>query len=250
MKFNRILNIAKRTVSTTIFATFLTSGLLANNANAQSIDDPLALKLASKVNMQIDAIADSPIPGVKQIFTERGIFYASDDGNYFIAGKLYNIENGVVDETEIAMQSLRLEGIEQFADSAIEFKAKNEQHVINVFTDATCGYCRKLHNEMGQLNDLGITVRYLAFPRAGIDSKVYRDAVSIWCAKNPQQAITDAKAGETVASASCENQVAEQYKFGQKTGVNGTPNIVLPNGSVIPGYQPAQAIAQALKDIS
>ena len=29
-----------------------------------------------------------------------------------------------------------------------------------------CGYCRKLHREISQLNDFGIEVRYLAYPRA------------------------------------------------------------------------------------
>ena len=119
--------------------------------------------------------------------------------------------------------------------------------MLNVFTDATCGYCRKLHNEMDILNDLGITVRYLAFPRQGLNSKVYSDAVSIWCSDNPQEAMTQAKAGGNVASTSCENEVAEQYNFGKAIGVNGTPNIILPDGTVIPGYQPAQALLTALR---
>ncbi len=40
-----------------------------------------------------------------------------------------------------------------------------EKHVITVFTDITCGYCHKLHEQMADYNALGITVRYLAFPR-------------------------------------------------------------------------------------
>lgn len=88
--------------------------------------------------------------------------------------------------------------------------------MITVFTDTTCGYCRKLHNEIGELNDNGVTVQYLAFPRAGLNSQNYEDMVSVWCAANPQQALTDAKAGDNVASASCKNKVAEQYLLGTK----------------------------------
>ncbi|HAH80198.1 MAG TPA: protein-disulfide isomerase, partial [Gammaproteobacteria bacterium] len=40
-------------------------------------------------------------------------------------------------------------------------------------TDVDCGYCRKLHNEMAQINELGIEVRYLAYPRAGVDSDTH-----------------------------------------------------------------------------
>ncbi|MEE3129987.1 MAG: thioredoxin fold domain-containing protein, partial [Pseudomonadota bacterium] len=39
-----------------------------------------------------------------------------------------------------------------------------------------------------------------------------------------------------------------QYMLGQKLGVNGTPNIVLPDGSLIPGYQPAALLAKALEE--
>jgi len=206
--------------------------------------------LSKKLSLDISKMEPSPVPGLMQIYTERGLFYVSENGDYFLQARVYNISNGIEDETEIALKQLRLDGVKRFKDSAIEFKANNEKYVINVFTDTTCGYCRKLHNEMDQLNELGITVRYLAWPRQGLNSQVYRDTVSIWCAENPKKAISDAKAGQTVASASCENKVAEQYKFGQQIGVNGTPNIVLPDGSVIGGYKPAQAIAAELKSIS
>ena len=61
--------------------------------------------------------------------------------------------------------------------------------------------------------------------------------VSVWCAKDPQKALTKAKAGND-SCASCKNKVAEQYMLGQKLGVNGTPNIVLPTVRDS-GYQPA-----------
>lgn len=219
-------------------------------ANSQQSDDDIIASLSTKLSLKINAIGDSPVPGLKQIYTDRGLFYVSDNGEYFLQARVYSVKNGVTDETENALKDMRIDGVKRFKDSVIEFPADNEQYVINVFTDTTCGYCRKLHNEIDQYNDLGITVRYLAWPRAGINSAVYRDTVSIWCSENPQRAITDAKAGKQITDASCENNVAEQYKFGQQIGVNGTPNIILPNGSVVPGYQPAAALAQALKQAS
>jgi thiol:disulfide interchange protein DsbC len=207
----------------------------------------LIRKFEQKLNFKIISVADSNVPGLLQINTNTGIFYGSENGEYFLSARVYRVGDEIVDETGAALQKYRLEGIERFKDSAIEFKSKKEKYVINVFTDATCGYCRKLHNEMDILNDLGITVRYLAFPRQGINSQVYRDAVSIWCSENPQEAMTKAKAGGNVASTSCENQVADQYNFGKAIGVNGTPNIIMPDGTVVPGYQPAQSLLLALK---
>lgn len=242
MKINRLL----ARVSTFI----LVSAITATYAVAQANDKEIVAALSTKLSLNITSIADSPVPGLKQVFTDRGLFYVSDDGEFFLQARVYNIKDGVEDETENALKSVRLEGVKRFKDSAIEFTAENEKYVINVFTDTTCGYCRKLHNEMDELNDLGITVRYLAWPRAGINSQVYNDTVSIWCSADPHKAITDAKAGKSVNDAKCSNLVAEQYKFGQQIGVSGTPNIIMPDGSVVPGYQPAQALAQALKDAS
>lgn len=246
MTFKYFLKRASLRLGTILIFSSLTLGV----ANAQLKDIPDLSALSAKLSLKIETIAESPVPGLKQITTDRGLFYVSDNGEFFLQARVYNITNGIVDETELALQNMRIDGIERFANSAIEFKAENEKYVINVFTDATCGYCRKLHNEMAQINDLGITVRYLAWPRAGLNSQAYRDTVSIWCSQNPQQAMTDAKAGERVDSATCENEVAAQFNFGKRIGVNGTPNIVLPNGTVIPGYKPAQAIMLALREAS
>jgi thiol:disulfide interchange protein DsbC len=206
-------------------------------------------KLQAALGMQISSIGDAPVSGLLQIMTEKGLFYTSQDGKYLLQARIYNIEDGMRNITEEALGSVRLGGLEEFKDAVIEYKANNEKYVVNIFTDITCGYCRKLHNEMKQYNDLGITVRYLAFPRGGINSSSYTDMVSVWCAEDKQDAMDNAKAGGAVASKNCETKVAEQYAFGQRIGVNGTPNIIMPDGSVIPGYQPPKQLEQALKAI-
>ena len=69
------------------------------------------------------------------------------------------------------------------SNEMIVYKAPKEQHVITVFTDITCGYCHKLHEQMSDYNALGITVRYLAFPRQGLQSQAEQDMKAIWCRK-------------------------------------------------------------------
>ncbi|MEP1444943.1 MAG: bifunctional protein-disulfide isomerase/oxidoreductase DsbC [Paraglaciecola sp.] len=209
--------------------------------------DQVKAKLQAGLGMYISAIGDAPVPGILQVITEKGLFYASQDGKYLFRASIYNIDEGMRNVTEDTLGSMRLDGLKKFKDGVIEYKADNEKYVVNIFTDITCGYCRKLHNEMDQYNDLGITVRYLAFPRGGLKSRTYSDMVSVWCADNKQEAMDNAKAGGSVPSKSCQTQVAEEYAFGQKIGVNGTPNIIMPNGSVIPGYQPPKQLEQALK---
>jgi len=118
---------------------------------------------------------------------------------------------------------------------------------VTVFTDVSCGYCRKLHSQIADYNKLGITVRYLAFPRAGVPSANADEMQAIWCAKDPLKAMTEAKAGKKVSAASCDAKIAEQYQLGNSFGVNGTPAIVLEDGNMIPGYQPPEDLLRTLE---
>uniref|UniRef100_A0A1I8AFG5 Thioredoxin-like_fold domain-containing protein n=1 Tax=Steinernema glaseri TaxID=37863 RepID=A0A1I8AFG5_9BILA len=97
------------------------------------------------------------------------------------------------------------------ASEMVVYPAKGEtKSHITVFTDTTCPYCHKLHAEVPELNKRGIEVRYVAFPRQGLGSS-----------------------GDQQLQA-----------MGQSIGVNGTPAIVLEDGQVIPGYQPAPQVAK------
>jgi thiol:disulfide interchange protein DsbC len=234
-------------INTVFSGLMLTLSFNLAAANETTDFSQVKAKLQASLGMQISAIGDAPVSGLLQVMTEKGLFYTSQDGKYLLQARIYNIEDGMRNVTEEALGSVRLGGLEEFKDAFIEYKADKEKYVVNIFTDITCGYCRKLHNEMDQYNELGITVRYLAFPRGGINSSSYTDMVSVWCADDKQGAMDNAKAGGTVATKNCATKVAEQYAFGQRIGVNGTPNIIMPDGSVIPGYQPPKQLEQALK---
>lgn len=237
-----------KAVKKVLLATLVTASALLSLGVQAADEDAIRDKLTSMLGLDVETIADSPVSGLVQVSTNRGLFYVSENGEYLLQARVFNIDKEMRNETELALSGLRKEGVASMEPSSITFKAKDEKHEISVFTDITCGYCRKFHKEIDKLNDAGITVHYLAFPRSGLNSQNYDDMVSVWCAENPQKALTTAKAGSNVESASCKNKVAEQYMLGQKLGVNGTPNIVLPDGSLIPGYQPAALLVKALEE--
>lgn len=223
-----------------VMAAFLSSAVTAQ------VTLPEVNQAFSEVGLKVKAVADSAVPGMLQVETDKGLFFMSENKQYLFDGNIYDLKNKKLVNEDI-LKEIRKAGIKNFSDSVIEFKAANEKYVIHVFTDTSCGYCRKLHNEMADLNNAGITVRYLAFPRGGIQSATYDELQSIWCAKDSRQAMTDAKAGKAVKQASCKNKVAQQYELGQSFGINGTPALVLPDGRLIPGYQPAAALVEALR---
>ncbi len=152
--------------------------------------------------------------------------------------------------SEIAQRLVRNGIIKEKLKDPIVFKAKDEKHVIKVFTDIDCPYCAKLHREVPKLNEKGITVEYLMFPRAGIGSKSYDKAVSVWCAGDSaaqQVAMTTAKERKPLDEKKCDNPVEAQYKVGQEIGVTGTPALVTATGRLIPGYMPAERLVKMLE---
>ena len=99
---------------------------------------------------------------------------------------------------------------------------------------------------MSSYLDAGIEVSYLAYPRAGVGSSSYNKIVKAWCAKDKNNAMTRLKTGQSVDSPSCDNPVAEQYQLAVDLGIRGTPAIILENGQLISGYQPAASLAAIL----
>ena len=234
------------------FSLVLTLIAASNSVGAQESETAAAReKLERNLGLEVAEIKPSPVAGLFEAFTDRGLFYVSNDGKFLVQGRVYNIDQRMRNETEESLSGIRLDGINEFDNSMIEYKADNEKYSVTVFTDITCGYCRKLHNEIDAYNDLGITVRYLAFPRGGLQSQSYADMVSVWCDKDPQDALTKAKAGDAYKKGStCDReQVAKQYEFGRQIGVTGTPAIVLQNGNMVPGYQPPEQLMQTLQSI-
>ncbi len=187
-------------------------------------------------------VSASPVPGLYQFTVGPRLLYVSADGRYIIRGDVIDVERGE-NVSEKARKEVRLDAVNGLGeDSMVVFAPQKVTSTITVFTDVTCPYCSKLHNEVGQLNEAGIKVRYLAFPRAGVPSPVYDEMVSVWCADDPLQAMTDAKARKRIEAKRCDNPVAEHYQMGQLVGVGGTPTIILDDGSLIGGYVPAKEL--------
>ncbi|MCJ0974915.1 DsbC family protein [Pseudomonas sp. PS1] len=219
------------------------SFVLAADAE-QAIRDSLN---AIQPDMPIEAIAESPMPGVYQVQLKGGRqLYASADGQFLIQGYMYQFKDGqATNLTEQAQSRSVAKAIEAVPTSEmVVFAPENPKAHITVFTDTDCGYCQKLHSEVPELNRRGIEVRYMAFPRQGMGSHGANTLTSVWCAKDRQAAMNKAKAREDVPAASCDNPVAKQYELGQLIGVQGTPAIVLSDGQMIPGYQPAPQLAE------
>lgn len=203
-------------------------------------DDAAIRQSLAKLGVQSTEIQASPVAGMKTVLTHSGVLYVTDDGKHIIQGPMYDVSGAhPVNVTNKLLMS-QLNALEK---EMIVYKAPDEKHVITVFTDITCGYCHKLHEEMKDYNALGITVRYLAFPRQGLESQAEQDMKSIWCAKDKNKAFDDAMAGKGVKPASCDVNIADHYALGVQLGVSGTPAIVLSNGSWLSGTERDESVS-------
>jgi thiol:disulfide interchange protein DsbC len=235
MRFNRIV-------------VALALGLISGVGVAADADQAIRNTLkAIDPDLPIEAIAESPMPGVYQVELAGGRqLYTSADGQFLLQGYLFQIKDGKpVNLTEAAESRGVAKLMEAIpASEMVVFAPKQPKTHITVFTDTDCGYCQKLHSEVPELNRLGVEVRYLAFPRQGLDSAAAKELANVWCAKDQKDAMNRAKSRQSVADAQCDSPVAKQYALGQMIGVSGTPAIVLANGKIIPGYQPAPQLAK------
>lgn len=206
---------------------------------------------ASRSDVKVLKVAPSEIPGLYSVQINQGTtVYASPDGKYFVLGDLYQVQSGGfanIDEQRRNGDRAKELAAVKLGDMII-FKPKGEtKAVLNVFTDVDCGYCQKLHKEVPQLNALGIEVRYLAYPRAGIGSPTYQKLVTAWCSKDRQATLTRYKNRENVPISTCANNpVAAEFELGERVGVTGTPALVTASGELIPGYMPAAELAAKL----
>jgi len=191
------------------------------------------------------------VPGVYEVQVKNGpLLFVHESGEYLFQGDLLQVTANEIISTMESRQNSKREQLfaVRSTDDMIIFKPEGESKAImNVFTDVDCGYCRKFHREVPELNAMGIEVRYLAFPRAGIPSGSYNKIAKAWCAEDKQHTLTKVKNGQSVDVEVCDNNpIAEHYAFGNSIGVTGTPAIILMDGTLIPGYQPAKNYAQLL----
>lgn len=196
----------------------------------------------------IDSVSELNNTGLYEAVINGEIVYFTNDLRYVIQGDVVSLETrqNITENKRVSLRKKALADVSE--DDMIVYEPKKTEHSITVFTDIDCGYCRKLHQQMAGYNDLGIRIKYMAFPRAGLNSASFNKAEDVWCSKNRQQAMTDAKAGSDVESENCTSPVKAHYELGRKIGVQGTPALFLESGQMLPGYVPPKRLKQILDE--
>ncbi|MBL4606373.1 MAG: DsbC family protein [Pseudomonadales bacterium] len=244
---NRIQNYALKTVAGILMAGSFSIG----SASANNLDAVIEGIMSDRELIIVER-GPSNIGDAVMLVLENGReLHISKDGNYLIAGPIYKIENGtLVDQSADRMAHLRIAKLESLDSSiAIKYEAVEEKHNIYIFTDVTCGYCKKFHaKELNKLLSNGISVNYIPYVAANY-GRNYDLNDYVWCSDNPAETLTLAKNNKTGTLKTCKSKALRQGKeIGKMFGVRGTPNIAFANGDLVKGYKSAQYIINKLNN--
>jgi thiol:disulfide interchange protein DsbC len=211
------------------------------SVSAQSPKSDPRAEVAGKLpgNVKPGELTATDIPGIWELQRGMEIGYVTADGRYFFSGELHNLKTEV-NLTERRRGEIRSRILADVPErDMMVFGPDTPAHAITVFTDVDCGYCRKLHEDLPELNRLGIQVRYLFYPRAGPGSETWKKTENIWCAPDRKEALARAVRGERIHPGKCDaSAIARHFELGRKLDVQGTPGIYTPNGRYLPGYLP------------
>jgi protein-disulfide isomerase len=205
---------------------------------------PLAINAGSQV--------ESQVPNSTGKTLTSGIQYAYFNGNPIL--KVAYNENGRL----LSPEEKKLRIIEKAKaipmNWTINYPAIGKEKLqLFVFTDYTCPFCHKLHNDIQVLNQAGITVRYLYYPRAYSAGPRTPAAILTmeqmrrsWCAPNQGEAMTELFETRQLDDYKCD-QVPEakgrpefpgpyQHFFGELFDLTATPLYFTDDGQMNHGY--------------
>jgi thiol:disulfide interchange protein DsbC len=194
-------------------------------------------------------VASSPIPGLYEVTMGGVIAYVSEDGKYLVSGNVYDLDTQM-NLTASRRNAVRAKALAAVSESQmIVFGPSNAKMTVTVFTDIDCGFCRKFHQQIADVNKAGVRVRYMMYPRTGPGTESWAKAEQVWCSADRREALTRAKKGEPIKAKACgDNAIKTQYELGSDLGVEGTPAVFTQNGDYIGGFMTADELVHSIQE--
>ncbi len=232
-----------------MFRLLLSLLLSVSLAQAAEKDPAATLKDTLQKNYQqiigpVDQVNKSPIAGLYEVVTGDHIFYTDESAQYLIDGNMFDLK---ARRNLTEARARKLFAVD-FSKLPLELAVKKVKgkgtRKLAYFTDPNCGYCKKLEQELQNLDD--VTLYLFLYPIfEGSDEKVR----GVWCSKDKVKAWDDLMLrGIQPAAARCDTPFAQVKQLGAKLKVNGTPALIFADGVINPGYMPLPQLEQALNN--
>ncbi len=217
----------------------------AESDHAATIKDTLQKNYGQLIG-PVDQVNKSPIPGLYEVVTGDHIYYTDESVQYLIDGSLFDLK-ARSNLTEARSRTLFAVDFDKLPLELAVKKVKGKgTRKMAYFTDPNCGYCKKLEQELKNIDD--VTLYIFLYPIfQGSEEK----AQAVWCSKDRVKAWSDLMLdGIQPAAGKCNTPTAQVKQLGAKLKVNGTPALIFTDGVLVPGFLPAAQLEQALKTAS
>ena len=190
---------------------------------------------------RITAVRQSEVTGLFEVIMGRNVAFTDNSGRYFVFGHLFDMR----EQKDLTAQRLsdinRIDFTQLPLQDAIKTVRGDGSRKLAVFSDPDCPYCKGLEGELAKLENVSIYT--FLFPLDGLHPEAKGKAERVWCAANPAKAWAALMTtGKLVESPNCATPIARINQLATSLGINGTPTIILQDGSLIPGAAPAAEI--------
>ncbi|QIM48619.1 DsbC family protein [Pusillimonas sp. DMV24BSW_D] len=194
--------------------------------------------------VEIVAVRRTPFNDLYEVQVGNDLVYSDAEVRFVMQGSLIDAVDRI-DLTAKRLHSLNQVNFDELPlDKAIKQVTGDGSRVMVAFEDPNCGYCRRLHQTLTQIDN--VTVYTLLFPILSPDS--HEKARDIWCAEDRAAAWRQWMLnGVKPVQRECETPVAEITALARKLRITGTPALFFPDNTRINGAMPLENLRAKLE---
>lgn len=202
---------------------------------AEQFDTERVRMLASeRFGSAISKVKAADVDGWFELESDGQIFYTDSEVRHFFIGHIIESKTGE-DLTAARLAELSAVNFKQLPiELAVKTVRGGGKRTLYIFEDPYCPYCKKLHKNLRQLDD--VTVYTFVLAKLSPDSAAKADA--IWCAPDRSKAWEDWMSignKPPAATRGCHAPVAEVDALALKLRIRGTPTIFFTDGESMSG---------------
>lgn len=196
-------------------------------------------------NLKISNIQKTEMPGLYSANLDQQIIYVGEDGQHMFVGSMIRLKDQKNLTKELVLGQNSIDWNQLPLKDAIKTVKGSGQHVLAVFSDPNCPYCKQLEPELDKLKDVTIyTFIYPLKPQSIVVSR------QVWCAPNQSYSWKKLiQQGVRPTVASCANPIDRNLELGKRFGFNGTPTLIFANGFKLVGARSAEEIQAVWKEL-
>jgi thiol:disulfide interchange protein DsbC len=191
---------------------------------------------------QIEKTNKANILGLYEVVAQGQLFYTDEKAQYLFTGNIIDLKTmrNLTEERSRKLFAIDFNSLP--FDLAIKKIKGNGQRKMAYFSDPNCGFCKKLENELKNVDNVTLYVFMLSIFQ-GSDKKVQ----GVWCSKDQIKAWDNLMLNNVQPPVgTCDAPTAKLMELSQKLNINGTPALIFADGILVSGFRPAAELEKSL----